>query len=57
MESKTMEVDGIRMRWEEAGQGRPVIFMHGIPNPAVATRFGGRMEIHCSHPEIRLHTH
>ncbi len=31
MESKTLEVDGIRMRWEENGEGRPVILLHGIP--------------------------
>ncbi len=31
MESRTVEVEGIRMRWEEAGEGRPVVFVHGIP--------------------------
>ena len=25
------EVDGIPMRWEEAGEGRPVVYIHGIP--------------------------
>lgn len=31
MDIKTMEVDGFSMRWEEAGAGQPVIFLHGIP--------------------------
>lgn len=31
MDIKTIEVDGIRMRWEETGGGQPVIFLHGIP--------------------------
>jgi pimeloyl-ACP methyl ester carboxylesterase len=31
METKTIKVDGIRMRWEETGAGRPVVFLHGIP--------------------------
>ncbi len=31
MESRTVEVEGIRMRWEEAGEGHPVVFIHGIP--------------------------
>ena len=31
MEVKTALVDGIRMRWEERGEGRPVVFIHGIP--------------------------
>lgn len=31
MESRNVEVDGIRMRWEEEGEGPPVVFVHGIP--------------------------
>lgn len=31
MESRFVEVDGIRMRWEEEGEGHPVVFIHGIP--------------------------
>ncbi len=31
MRSNTIEVNGIRMRWEEEGEGRPVVFVHGIP--------------------------
>lgn len=31
MRSRTAEVNGIRMRWEEAGEGFPVVLIHGIP--------------------------
>jgi pimeloyl-ACP methyl ester carboxylesterase len=31
MERKEMAVNGIEMSWEEAGEGFPVIFLHGIP--------------------------
>ena len=31
MESRTVDVGGIRMRWEEEGEGPPVVFIHGIP--------------------------
>ncbi len=31
MESRNVEVNGIRMRWEERGEGVPVVFVHGIP--------------------------
>ncbi len=31
MESRTVDVEGIYMRWEEEGEGSPVIFIHGIP--------------------------
>jgi pimeloyl-ACP methyl ester carboxylesterase len=31
MESRSVDVEGIRMRWEEEGEGRPVVFIHGIP--------------------------
>jgi pimeloyl-ACP methyl ester carboxylesterase len=31
MENKSRDVDGIRMSWEELGEGRPVVFIHGIP--------------------------
>lgn len=35
-DSRTATVDGIPMRWEEHGQGVPVILVHGIPTgPAV----------------------
>jgi pimeloyl-ACP methyl ester carboxylesterase len=31
MESRTVDVEGIRMRWEEEGEGHPVVLIHGIP--------------------------
>jgi pimeloyl-ACP methyl ester carboxylesterase len=31
MESRQAEVNGIRMRWEEEGEGAPVVYIHGIP--------------------------
>lgn len=31
MESNTITVDGMRLRWEEYGIGPPVVFLHGIP--------------------------
>ncbi|MBM9603335.1 alpha/beta fold hydrolase [Desulfopila inferna] len=31
METHTLKVDDINMHWEEAGEGNPVIFLHGIP--------------------------
>ena len=31
MESRTVDVEGIRIRWEEEGEGHPVVFIHGIP--------------------------
>src|ERR687885_587293 len=31
MEPKTADVEGIRMRCEEEGEGPPVVFVHGIP--------------------------
>lgn len=31
MESRTVDVEGIWMRWEEEGEGYPVVFIHGIP--------------------------
>lgn len=31
MTSRTTEVDGIRMRWEEQGEGLPLVLIHGIP--------------------------
>jgi pimeloyl-ACP methyl ester carboxylesterase len=48
MESNTLTVDGIRMRWEERGTGTPVVLLHGIPtSPAlwrhVAPKVGGRV--------------
>ncbi|MGY3436499.1 MULTISPECIES: alpha/beta fold hydrolase [unclassified Marinovum] len=36
MQSRTTQVDGITMRWEETGSGDPVILIHGIPtSPAL----------------------
>lgn len=36
MNSETVTVDGIRMRWHEEGSGVPVILVHGIPtSPAL----------------------
>ncbi|MGB3635755.1 MAG: alpha/beta fold hydrolase [Rubrobacteraceae bacterium] len=31
MQTKSSEVDGINMRWEEQGEGTPVVYVHGIP--------------------------
>lgn len=31
MESNFVEVGGVRMRWEERGEGQPAVFVHGIP--------------------------
>ena len=31
LESNFVEAGGVRMRWEEAGEGQPVVFVHGIP--------------------------
>ena len=31
MESRFVEANGVRMRWEESGEGPPVVFVHGIP--------------------------
>ncbi len=31
MEARTVDVEGIRMRWEEEGEGPPIVFIHGIP--------------------------
>jgi pimeloyl-ACP methyl ester carboxylesterase len=31
MRSESLEVNGIRMRWEEEGEGTPVVYIHGIP--------------------------
>ena len=36
MKSHTTKVDGIKMRWEEQGDGPAIIFVHGIPtSPAL----------------------
>lgn len=48
MDSNTVVVDGIRMRWEERGSGTPVVLLHGIPtSPAlwrhVAPKLDGRV--------------
>jgi pimeloyl-ACP methyl ester carboxylesterase len=31
MQSRSVEVDGIPMRWDESGDGQPVVLVHGIP--------------------------
>lgn len=31
MESRSLEVDGIPLRWLDQGEGPPVVFVHGIP--------------------------
>ena len=31
MESRHIDAGGIRMRWEEAGDGPPVVLVHGVP--------------------------
>lgn len=31
MRSESIEVNGINMRWEEQGEGKPVVYVHGIP--------------------------
>jgi pimeloyl-ACP methyl ester carboxylesterase len=31
MESRSLDVGGVRMRWEEEGEGHSVVFIHGIP--------------------------
>ncbi|MDP9455464.1 MAG: alpha/beta fold hydrolase [Actinomycetota bacterium] len=31
MDTRFAEAGGVRMRWEEAGEGTPVVFVHGIP--------------------------
>jgi len=30
VESRFVEAQGVRMRWEEEGEGQPVVFVHGI---------------------------
>lgn len=36
MNSQTVTVDGITMRWEEQGIGAPLVLVHGIPtSPAL----------------------
>ena len=31
MAPRIVDAEGIRMRWEEEGEGDPVVFIHGIP--------------------------
>jgi pimeloyl-ACP methyl ester carboxylesterase len=31
VQTKSAEVEGINMRWEEEGEGTPVVYVHGIP--------------------------
>lgn len=39
MEAHTVEVDGVRMRWIERGEGTPVVLVHGLPtSPALFRR-------------------
>lgn len=36
MQSRTMTIDGTPVRWEEQGEGQPVVLVHGIPtSPAL----------------------
>lgn len=45
MISRETAVDGIPMRWEEAGEGRPVVLVHGIPtSPALWRHVVPRLE-------------
>jgi pimeloyl-ACP methyl ester carboxylesterase len=45
MESKFVEAGGVRMRWEESGEGSPVVFVHGIPtSPRLWRRVIPRVE-------------
>lgn len=45
MQSRTAEVNGIRMRWEETGEGFPVVLLHGIPtSPALWRHVVPRLE-------------
>lgn len=45
MESKTANVDGIPMRWEEHGAGMPLVLLHGIPTcPALWRHVMPRLE-------------
>lgn len=45
MDSRSAEVGGIRMRWEEEGEGVPVVFVHGIPtSPALWRHVVPRLE-------------
>ncbi len=44
MISKTAIVDGITMRWDESGEGIPVVLIHGIPtSPALWRHVAQRM--------------
>ncbi len=45
MESKSVEADGLLMRWKEAGEGLPVVFVHGLPtSPKLWRRVLPRIE-------------
>jgi pimeloyl-ACP methyl ester carboxylesterase len=36
MKSRSLDINGIQMRWEEVGDGNPVVLVHGIPtSPAL----------------------
>lgn len=39
MNSQTVEVDGIPIRWEEHGDGIPVVLVHGIPTSPALWRY------------------
>ncbi|MDQ3913294.1 MAG: hypothetical protein M3305_16295 [Actinomycetota bacterium] len=39
MESKFVVAGGVRMRWEESGEGPPVVFVHGIPTSPQLWRY------------------
>lgn len=38
MQSHSQNVGGIQMRWEEIGEGSPIVFVHGIPTSPVLWR-------------------
>jgi pimeloyl-ACP methyl ester carboxylesterase len=38
VESHTVAVQGIPVRWEESGEGVPVVFVHGIPTSPMLWR-------------------
>lgn len=39
MSSRTAEVDGIPIRWEEDGEGMPLVLIHGIPTSPALWRY------------------
>ena len=53
MESRTVDVEGIRMRWEEEGEGHPVVFIHGIPTSPRLWRRDGTWEWLLAHAQTK----